>query len=644
MGKLINIDNGGTLTDFCVFADSKTYHTKSLTTPYDLSKCLFDGMKKLAKEIYGDERQVGALLQSTDYIRYSTTQGTNALVERKGPRLGLLLAELDDMSLLQHSEKEQAMMDDLVDSRVARINLSLTGESAALDIVKAVNSVATAGANRIVLSINATDARAREQQIQKVISRKFPSHLLGVVPVLAASELADDTHYVRRTWSALINAFLHPAMERFLYSTDHRLKTYKSRNPLLIFRNDGGAARVAKTTALKTYSSGPRGGMEGVKALAAHYGFNKMVSYDVGGTTTDIGIVVNNKLSERFHGLIEDIEVSFPLAQIYSVGVGGSSIIAVANDAITVGPKSVGAAPGPACFSLGGKKATITDVYLLMGVLDPGTYFGGELTLDAERARNAVMSNIAEPLGLSLPRALDQMLNAWVGKISESIKRCSDVDANTTMVAFGGAGPLAATRVADTSGCRRIIIPGMGAVFSAYGIGFSPLSQEYRLTLPAHDGAALGAAMSEARQRATRDLFAEGIDIHECAIEASLLRIRNGEEASFDINEPTNLPCDLQDGDIALLLFKASKAIQGLAFEPVGDEKPSPAISHTTRQVITGDGICRELPVYRIDNQQIGACADGPAILEDDFFTGLIDEGWHLSMSGNRDLILEKTN
>jgi len=642
MGKLINIDNGGTLTDFCLFTDGKIYHTKALTTPYDLSECLFDGMKKLAKDIYGSEQQVGELLQSTDFIRYSTTQGTNALVERKGPRLGLLVAKSQDTSLLQTTGHERALLGDIVGSRIATLDLSLTGESAAMNIVKAVNSIAVAGANRIVLSVNTEDVKTTEQQIQRVITRKFPSHLLGVLPVLAASELADDENYARRTWTALINAFLHPAMERFLYSTDHRLKTHKTRNPLLIFRNDGGAARVAKTTALKTYSSGPRGGMEGSRALAAHYGFSSLVSYDVGGTTTDIGMIVEGQLSNKFHGQVEGIEVSFPLAEIHSTGVGGSSILAAAEGSIAVGPESVGAAPGPACFGLGGKKATITDVFLLLGVFDPKTYFGGELNLDAERAKNAVISNIAEPLGLNLHQALEKMFEAWVGKIASSILNCCNIDSDTTLAGFGGAGPLAATRIADATGCRRVIIPGMGAVFSALGIGFSPLSQQYQLALLEHTDDELATAMTDARQRATRDLFAEGLDIHDCKIEAKVLRIRGDQEETFDIDESTSLPCELCDDDEALLLFKASKSIQGLEFAHIGNEKAYPAISHTTRQILVAADSTVKVPVYQLKDQLPGACATGPAIIEDDFFTGYIDDGWQLSMSGNRDLILEK--
>ncbi len=644
MGKLINIDNGGTLTDFCALDGDKIYHTKALTTPFDLSKCFFDGIKKLARDIYGDEKYVDELLQTTDYIRYSTTQGTNALVERKGPRLGLLVERGADLSSLKATGVQVSLFEDLVADRVGEIDLSLEGSESEMNIVSAVNRVATAGASRIILSINRDDFKGFETKICRIIGRKFPSHLLGVVPVMAAGELADDPNYERRTWSAIMNAFLHPAMERFLYSADHRLKSHKTKNPLLIFRNDGGSARVAKTMALKSYSSGPRGGMEGVRALAEHYGFNKVLSYDVGGTSTDIGMVSDGVLASDMHGHVEGVEVSFPMADIFSTGVGGSSIIALDGSNITVGPQSVGAAPGPACFGLGGKMVTITDVFLLLGVLDSATYFGGEFNLDMDRSKEAVLSNIAQPLGLGLHQALEKIFNAWVGKIAAGLKRCSDINGETTLFGFGGAGALAATRIADATGAKRVVIPGLGAVFSAVGIGFSPLSQIYRFTLDEHSDKALGNLLKNTRQRAARDMFAEGVDINECIIETSLLRVRGDDEQLFSVAAQGSIPCDLEAEDSAVLVYEARKNISSLRFATLGNETLQEVNINSLRQVTIAENNPINVPVIRLEDQHPGASADGPLIVEEAFFTGFVDEGWRLTVSGNRDLILEKNS
>jgi len=642
MGKLINVDNGGTLTDFCVFDGGRVHHTKSLTTPFDLSKCFFDGLTKLARDIYGDEARVDELLQSTDYIRYSTTQGTNALVERKGPRLGLLLLADQDMSRLRSSPAKSSLLDALVGDRVTCLQALPGSEADELGIVAAVNRIVTAGANRIVLSLDTPDFLAAEAAIQKIIGRRFPSHLLGVVPVLSAGELVDAQDFSCRSWTAIFNAFLHPAMERFLYSSDHRLSQYKTRNPLLVFRNDGGAARVAKTTAIKTYSSGPRGGLEGVRALARHYGFNHLLSYDVGGTTTDIGLVASGELDTRVYGQIEDIEIGFPLASLHSAGVGGSSVISVVDGRISVGPESVGAAPGPACFGLGGKKATITDVFLLLGILDSSTYFGGELDLDAERAREAVATSVAAPLGVELEEALTRMVRAWVGKIVEGLEQFTGITTETTLAAFGGAGPLAATRIADAAGIRRLIIPGLSAVFCAYGIGFSPLSQQYRVSLTGADSETLRRALADCRARAGKDMFAESVDIADCTETIRLLRERNGEEQIFDLDDSGELPCELAVDDTATVLYGVEKAIEGPSMGSVGQETAHPAVPAGQRRVGTGGPAPAEVPVYRLEDQTPGACADGPAIVEEAFFTAYVDAGWRLSISGNNDLLLEK--
>lgn len=642
MGKLINIDNGGTLTDFCALDGERIYHTKALTTPFDLSKCFFDGMKKLARDIYGDEAQVDELLQSTDYIRYSTTLGTNSLVERKGPQLGLLVDSEENLALITHTAEQSSLFADLIADRIGTIDLLLSDADMEASLVAAVNRVATAGASRILLSINQPDFKRIEARLCGIIGRNFPSHLLGVVPVLSAGELTDDPSYSRRTWSVVMNAFLHPGMERFLYSADHRLKAYKTRNPLLIFRNDGGAARVAKTTALKSYGSGPRGGMEGVKALAEHYGYKKLLSYDVGGTTTDIGVVSGETLASNMHGHIEGVEVSFPLANIFSAGVGGSSVIATDGKEITVGPESVGAAPGPACFGLGGKRATITDVFLLMGVLDPATYFGGEFSLDAERAAQAISTNIAEPLGLELNEALIQMFNAWVSKIAVALNSQAEIDEETTLAGFGGAGALAATRIADATGAKRVIIPGLGAVFSAVGIGFSPLSQVYQFTLDEHSDENLHRVAANARARAEKDMFAEGVDLNDCIIEMSVLRVRDNEEKVFPISETSAMPCDVQDDDRVMLLYEARKQISRLSFQPVGNEPSREAKFDSTRRVMVDVGKHMDVPVIRLEDQLPGVTAEGPIIIEEAFFTGFIDHGWRLAVSGNNDLILEK--
>lgn len=319
----INIDNGGTLTDICILDDSTVRKTKVLTTPYDLSKCFFEGLEKASGIVYG-KPDVKRLLEEVDLIRYSTTQGTNAICERKGPRLGLIVdAKARDLPV-RLAEHDPDVFEALVGDRVVFLDSAVVmGDQAEIDVVKAINHLTANGANRLVASFGGSNFLAVEDRFKKIALRKYPRHLLGAVPILYGSDLTSDRDVVRRTWTALINSFLHPAMEAFLFNAENRLRAYRTKNPLLIFRNDGDASRVAKTVAIKTYSSGPRGGMEGVKAFSKRYGFNDTVSIDVGGTTTDIGQYLNGAVAEVRRGHVEGISVSFPLCEILSAGAGG---------------------------------------------------------------------------------------------------------------------------------------------------------------------------------------------------------------------------------------------------------------------------------------------------------------------------------
>ena len=639
--KLINIDNGGTLTDICVIDGARVHRTKTLTTPHDLSQCLFDGLKKASCAIYGKE-DLQALLLSTASIRYSTTQGTNALVERKGPRLGLLLGAGLGADALRQASGAADLFDSLVGDRVAVLDAAQGAEAFEVAAVRAVGALAALGANRLVVSFGGPQCHALEAQLKRHLLRSFPPHLLGALPILYAHELVADADDTRRTWTALFNAFLHPSMERFLYAAEHKLREAHSQSPLLVFRNDGHSGRVAKTIADKTYSSGPRGGMEGAKALAAHYGLSRLLSMDVGGTTTDIGLVEGAAVRATPRGRIEGVETSFPLCDVVSSGVGGSSIFKVSQGQILVGPESVGSAPGPACFGLGGTQATMTDAFLLGGLLDPTSFFGGDLKIDVERARSAVQSNVAQPLALSDEKAVEAMEAAWVAKIADSLRAFTNITPETTLAAFGGGGPFVACRIADAIGISRVIIPGLAAVFSAYGIGFSDIGHQFAAALPRLDDAALGDVLAALRQRAARSMYGEGAELADCRVEA-WLEIGEGSDAKSVPLAGDKLPSGL------VLAQSASVSVALTAIKPVAHAtmtgrfggKTAPALSSAQRSVLIA-GSPRKLPLYRVEEQKPGAGASGPAVLEEAYFTCRIDAGWAFEINNAGDILLSK--
>ncbi|PYI65453.1 hydantoinase [Arthrobacter livingstonensis] len=639
MERLINIDNGGTLTDICVWDGEEFSFTKTLTTPFDLSQCLFDGMAKASTDIFGEE-DLPRLLHSTRHIRYSTTQGTNALVERKGPQIGVLTDSPTLAEELRTGDASAELFDDLVGSRVAVIDTDRDLEELSQDIVRQVNRLTTDGAARLVI---ATADREKERTVKGVLLRKFPRHLLGSVPILFTWEFTPDAVRGRRVWSGIINSFLHPTMERFLYNAEHRLRDHKVKNPLLIYRNDGASSRVAKSVALKTYSSGPRGGLEGTKALSSAYGLEHVLMIDVGGTTTDVGSVKNSTISTDRRGSIRGVPVSFEMSNVHSSGVGGSSVIALRNGVITVGPESVGAAPGPACFGFGGKQATITDVNLLLGVLDPDTYLDGGFSLDAQRSRAVITEVIAGPLGISLEEALIRMEAAYFERMSTSFAD-DVVDAETTTVAaFGGAGPMSACGAARIAGVRRVLVPRMAAVFSAFGIGFSDIAQTYEANIAGLSADEFAATKTRLRERATRDMFQEGHEIGECRLEWSVVQEdAEGQLLSEDSYSESD-PQPSVSAHHAMLTLTARFELPHARIPQAEATEKSPAVSSSTRKVRSTAGQVDEVPVFDLGTQNAGATAAGPAIVEGPYFTARVPQGWKFDVTVAGDLMLTDT-
>ncbi|MFC5430891.1 hydantoinase/oxoprolinase family protein [Paraburkholderia denitrificans] len=637
MSKLINIDNGGTLTDICVIDGDRIVHTKTITTPYDLSKCFIDGLKKASQELFGEEDLV-ALLKDTAHIRYSTTQGTNALVEKKGQRLGLITDRAADMQLFRRTPKEDEMFAALVGERFAQIDADQDGSVDTVAIVETVNRLTADGAQRIVVSFSGENCEEREARFGHEILRLFPRHLLGAVPILYASSLSSDFDMGRRTWTALNNAFLHPAMERFLYHAENLLRPYRMRQPLLIYRNDGFSGRVAKTTALRTYSSGPRGGMEGALAYAQHYGFRSLVSFDVGGTTTDIGLIENGGIKSLDRGDIEGVACSFPLCDIVSIGVGGGSIFRAKEGRITVGPDSVGGAPGPACFGLGGQQATITDALLLMGLIDPATYFGGKMKLDAARAEAVIEEKIATPLGIDVPAAVHAMYEAWIDAIARGIETFTKITPDMVLMAFGGGGPMAALATAQALGLSTVLVPRLAAVFSASGIGFSDIAHTADARLPGADPQACQGVLDALREKVLRDMFSEGCEADECVLE---VWTEQGEvRAALNPVRP-EWPSNV-DGDV-MLVVRARKSLPHMHLPAVVDLSSIHPKEVGVRRLLDKRSRTHEsLPLVRVEDQQPGTRGVGPAVMEEAFWTCPVLPGWRYEFTANGDIVFRR--
>jgi len=622
---LVSIDNGGTLTDVCATDGTRTVHAKTLTTPHDLTECFVKGLETLSEKLYG-EADLPRIVGAIDYIRYSTTQGTNAIVQRKGPRLGWLVDDAVVVERVRASAPE--LYDALVGERVQVVSLA-DGRPQQRELVRAMSALVSAGANRVIVGFGGDSAMAAEKAAKRVLYRSFPRHLLGAVPMLFATELSQVGGDARRVWAALVNSFLHPAMEQFLYNAENRLRAHRARKPLLIFRNDGNSTRVAKTVAIKTYSSGPQGGVVGAQVLLAHYGVDSAVSIDIGGTTTDIAVFDRGCARVRDFGEIEGAPVPIPLSDVASIGAGGGSIIRAENGIVRVGPESVGSAPGPACFGRGGTLATMTDALLLEGILDPKSFFGGRLPLDAERAERAVRKHVAEPLGLDLHGAIDAMLEAYHRKIAAALPRGAEGHLPQILMAFGGAGPMSACGVAEQADLRQILIPRYAAVFCAYGISFSDIQHSYVAPLSTAKG--IEAARKELVEQARRGMLAEGFELDGCTLDYSLLQ----PEGDAFRRSALNGKAVKLAGD-AWLELHATRPIDKLKLggNDVSERrKATPAGLRAGRQT---------LPVYLLEEMQPGDWGEGPCLVEEAFFTTHIRPGWRFTISDSGDIFVRR--
>jgi N-methylhydantoinase A/oxoprolinase/acetone carboxylase beta subunit len=643
MGLLVNIDNGGSFTDAFATDGQRVASVKSPTTPHDLSQCFVETLTRLSQELYGSEN-LAQLLGDTDHLRYSTTSGTNAVVEHKGSPVGVIVALGEEQSLYGAADTlgQSGLWQAMVPSAPVGLdtNNDEVDEAALMDCF---TTLISHGVSRVVVAL---PSPVNEALVKDVVLERYPRHLLGAIPVLFSHELVRDVNHGRRLLSAVVNSYLHPGMEHFLYGAERVTKQNHLASPMLIYRNDGDSARVAKTTAIKTYGSGPRGGMEGAAAYAGFYGSDNMIAMDIGGTTTDISTVIDGAPAELAHGKIGDEEIpsSLAMGDIVSIGYGGSSMVRVKNGEIIIGPESVGSAPGPACFGRGGNVATITDALLLAGIIDPDNYLGGEIKLDKALAESVIQQEIAEALGASVEAAIDQMIGAYERQIANHMKDIVEsrgLDAgNSDMLAFGGGGPMNANGIADAAGFNRLIIPAYASVFSAYGIGFSDLSHHY--SVPAGEVEIRGeeAVIAEMRLRAGRDMYGEGIEEGSWNEQVVVSGATDGRVNSREYQ--SGVIGNIGNGmdDVALEL-KATHSLQHLSLSSVENVGTKNATVIGEASVNLGEQQMI-LPVYSLKAAQAGEAGVGPALFRDDYLTCLIHSGWSFEVSSNGDLIVEK--
>ncbi|HXG40413.1 MAG TPA: hydantoinase/oxoprolinase family protein, partial [Candidatus Limnocylindrales bacterium] len=374
-----------------------------------------------------------------------------------------------------------------------------------------------------------------ELAVKRTVEKDYPRHYLGAVPCLLASEVTARPGAERRTATAVLNAYLHPEMTKVLYKADEDQRRDGYPHPLLIVQGSGGVARVAKTRAIETYNSGPVGGVHGSVRLLEQYSLENAVSMDIGGTSTDVSVVIGGRAPFADDPEIAGIPVHVPLLAIEAIGGGGGSIARKTESGYTVGPDSAGAVPGPACYGLGGTQPTVTDAEVVLGHIDPDWFLGGRRRLDAGRAR-ASLERIAS--GDSTEHAAWEVRQALVGLAAATVRglveRSGVPPSEFVLFAFGGAGGLFAADVARAAGIPRVYSLVNSSVFSAFGVAGMDLSHVYETR--AGDG--LEDRLEALRNRAKLDAAGEGFSADELSFQ-------------LELETPDGLEIVPLDGDLA---------------------------------------------------------------------------------------------
>ena len=480
----IGVDVGGTFTDLvAVDAFGKATSVKVPSTPDDPSLGVLGGLQYLAQTL-GTER--AALLTETERVVHGTTVATNALLEHKGARVGLLTTEghrdviemreglKDDRYNLRVPPPEQLVPRKLrlgvrerlrADGRV-EIPLDRVSLERAVDALKReqINAVG-------VCYLHAYRDPRHELTTKAAIERELPG-----IYVSLSSEVLPQIKEYERVSTTVVNAYVGPALSRYLARLERRLAEAGYGGPTLIIQSHGGVAAIAESGRLAAGAvlSGPAGGIAGSVHAARLLGKHNLIPFDMGGTSTDISLIVGGQPTLVTGRRVAGHTIALNSLDIASIGAGGGSIARVdAGGILHVGPESAGAVPGPACYGAGGTAATVTDANLVLGYLDPASFLGGRRRLDRSAAEAAV-DGIAAKLGidrLAAARGIHRVVNTTMAEGVRLVTVRRGVDPrHFALLAFGGASGLHATQIARQLDLSRVIVPRVAAVLSAWGM------------------------------------------------------------------------------------------------------------------------------------------------------------------------------
>jgi N-methylhydantoinase A len=654
----VTVDTGGTFSDF-VYLNEETGElsiAKVASTPDDPSRAILAGIDALLDK--------GVTPTDIAYFCHGTTVGTNALLEGKGARTALLVTE-GFRGIYPVGEQARpygtAIFDVMYDKPPLLVPDSLTAEVRERvdfrgDVLRGLDEAAL---RELLRELKAHDIEsiavcllfsflhpAHEMRVREIVREEIPE-----CGVSLSCEVLPQIREYHRLSTTVINAYLQPILARYVDKLDGRLSSagIMARQKYIMQSNGGmatfaAAARRAATTVL----SGPAGGVTAGVLAARRAGFGNVITFDMGGTSCDVALIKDGEPLLATRGQIEGRDLAVPMLDINTVSAGGGTIAMLDRfGALQVGPQSAGAVPGPVCYGRGGAAPTITDCNLVLGHLGEESFLGGRMRLDAEKARAAIEHKIAQPLGLAATEAARGVVRIIDVKMQEAIKAISTMRGHDLrdfmLLAFGGAGPVHAGRIARDLGMAGVIVPRYPGVFSAIGLLISDVKHDYvqsRL-LPLSEARAdavndiLGGLAAQAQAELGEDGFApeqirieRALDMryagqgYEVAVPcpagqlqpADLPRLRR----AFDQQHRTMFGHMAPDEPVEIV----SCRVRGIGLVPPV-QMPKFKRAGTTladalrgrRRVAFDEGEA-ECPVYQRERLDVSLSVDGPAILE----------------------------
>lgn len=639
----VDIDTGGTMTDALVSGASSTASDahpsgplaiKVETTPHDVTVSFLACLESAASELGFDS--LTTFLDDVAVIRWSSTITSNVLAQRTGPKLGLVVSTGHEDDLYAKDAKD---LEHVVPTLVRREHVaSLAADATDDEIVRVVKKLFDRGIRRVSVSLEgAFPDGAREQRILRVIGEQFPDHFLGSIPALAGSDMLMRPNDASRTFFALMNAYVHGSLASSLFRAEDKVKIeHRWKGDILVGHLNGGVARIGKTKAVDTLESGPLFGTHACARIAAASGADKVLAIDVGGTTAKASAVDAGRPvmlpRATFFGI--PVETAFPLLR--SVALGGGSVARVDGGAVVLGPESMGAAPGPACYGLGGTSATLTDALVVLGVVSPTAFLGGRRKLDVSLAEKAVQENVATPLGVSLldaARRIERKAALMIAELGREamVEAGWPKDAPVSLYAYGGNGPLFITDVARELGASEVRLFALGSILSAYGSAVSDVLHVYERALVGSDRAREAAsAAASLEEQARRDLRGEGFDADRATYAWEIVGADGARASATGSAEEAVRRLGAGASSVLLRLSASTPALpEGGQFE-LPDRGASPGEpARSTR----GDRAVYEHASLR------GKTVTGPCVVDGGTFTWNIASGWSLAVDGRGDAI-----